>query len=56
MKLKNSKQFYPKKIPLQIRSLGTRAFFVRQHTKIIVEILVFLIQLKNSSVVMHQGK
>jgi hypothetical protein len=35
-----------KNIPLQIRSLSTRDLFGRLHTKIIVENLVFLIQLK----------
>jgi hypothetical protein len=41
MTLKDPKQFHPKNIPFQIRSLGTRSLFFRLHTKIIVEILVF---------------
>jgi hypothetical protein len=46
MTRKNPKQFHPKNIPLQIQSLGTRDLFGRLHTKIFVENLVFLIQLK----------
>ncbi len=38
---KNPKQFHPNKIRLQIQSWGTRDFFGRLHTKIIVENLVF---------------
>jgi hypothetical protein len=38
----NPKKFHPKNIPLQIQSWGTRDFFGRLHTKIIVENLVIL--------------
>jgi hypothetical protein len=46
MTLKNPKQFHPKTIPLQIRSLGTRDFFWSPAHEKIIENFVFLIQLK----------
>ncbi len=53
--MKNPKQFHPKNIPLQIRSLGTRDFFwLPAHLKI-VENLVFFDTAEKSSVVMHHG-